>query len=299
MRFRLSALDQLAAMICGDGEIPFPYRTANEIGRFFSGLGVDSVPQAGKSRNPWCLESLQAINIQSPEEGDSPSDEMRAVVEELMNSLYFEKSKKQGTDYGEAVTRINRVLRQYNFEVVPNEQSGKATLHSIDGSFISTAIGAMEAVRKITFCPTVFQVPKKTVGQNDLVAVMMPFRAEFNPVIDAVRSACKSRNLRCERADTIWKNSPIIQDIFELIVVSFVVIVDFTGKNSNVMYETGIAHTLGKHVIPISQSLDDVPFDVRLHRVLLYLRNEQGLAKLESELAARLTTIVEGHSWSA
>src|ERR1035441_10621327 len=54
--------------------------------------------------------------------------------------------------------------------------------------------------------------------------------------------------------------------VFNLVFRAGVVLVNFTGKNPNVMYETGIAHTLGKIVIPISQSLDDVPFDMKHHR---------------------------------
>jgi hypothetical protein len=66
------------------------------------------------------------------------------------------------------------------------------------------------------------------------------------------------------------------------------VVVDFTGRNSNVMYETGIAHTLGKHVIPITQSREDVPFDIQHHRALLYLPNAQGFAELEAGLTKKL-----------
>ncbi len=57
------------------------------------------------------------------------------------------------------------------------------------------------------------------------------------------------------------------------------------------MYETGIAHTLGKHVIPISQSLDDIPFDMRHHRVLKYLANGEGLHALESRLTEKLRQV--------
>ena len=70
-----------------------------------------------------------------------------------------------------------------------------------------------------------------------------------------------------------------------------VIVVDFTGKNANVMYETGIAHTLGKHVVPISQSLEDVPFDMRHHRVLKYLPNGEGMAALESKLSEKLRQV--------
>ena len=71
------------------------------------------------------------------------------------------------------------------------------------------------------------------------------------------------------------------------------VIVDFTGKNPNVMYETGIAHTLGKTVIPITQSLDDIPSDLGHHRALKYYPNEEGLRNLSNELYKRLNVIYQ------
>jgi hypothetical protein len=95
----------------------------------------------------------------------------------------------------------------------------------------------------------------------------------------------------CVRVDDIWEDSVIIQDIFSLIFRSHVVVVDFTSKNPNVMYETGIAHTLGKHVVPISQSLDDVPFDIKHHRVLKYLANGEGLAAMSAKLTERLRQV--------
>ena len=162
---------------------------------------------------------------------------------------------------------------------------------------MSTAKTEQETLRKITFSPAVFNIPTGEV-QEDLVAVMMPFAAHFTAVYKAIQTACVENALRYKRADDIWANSALIQDIFDLIFVSSIVVVDFTEKNSNVMYETGIAHTLGKHVIPITQSIDDVPFDLRQHRVLRYLPNAEGLAKLQADLSRRLATLVQGHSWS-
>ena len=65
-------------------------------------------------------------------------------------------------------------------------------------------------------------------------------------------------------------------DVFTLLYQADIVIDDFSGSNPNVMYETGIAHTLGKIVIPIVQNIGaDVPFDMRHHRVLEYLSNQE------------------------
>ena len=148
-------------------------------------------------------------------------------------------------------------------------------------------ISAKPSERKITFAPNVFRMPDGGV-ESDLVTVMMPFQQEFGAIYEAIKRASLATKFRCLRADDIWEDSTIIQDVFNLVFRAQVVVVDFTGKNANVMYETGIAHTLGKHVVPISQSTDDILFDMFHHRTLVYLPNAEGLSDLESKLAAKL-----------
>ncbi|GAB2793787.1 hypothetical protein [Dyella kyungheensis] len=152
-------------------------------------------------------------------------------------------------------------------------------------------VSAKPSERRITFAPNVFQVPENASIETDLVALMMPFNASFSLVHEAIRGACSSAGFRCLRVDDIWEESSVIQDVFNLIFRAHVVVVDFTGKNPNVMYETGIAHTLGKHVVPISQSLEDVPFDINHHRILKYLSNNEGLAVMQSKLADKLRQV--------
>ncbi len=165
---------------------------------------------------------------------------------------------------------------------ISNKYSG-----SVPSDFISTA--HIDTPKKIiTFSPQVFSIPTKP--QNDkLVSFMMPF--ELVDTFSTIKKACDNLGLECKKADDIWENSTFIQDIIDLIFVSKVVIADFTGKNPNVFYEIGIAHTLGKTVIPISQSLTDVPADLRHHRVLNYLPNHEGYRQLDFEITKRLETL--------
>ncbi|MBT4425884.1 MAG: hypothetical protein HOC88_03260 [Rhodospirillaceae bacterium] len=135
--------------------------------------------------------------------------------------------------------------------------------------------------------PSIFHMPDDGIQEN-LVAVMMPFAPEFDPVIEAIRTACCEASLECMRVDDMWEDSTIIQDIFSLICRSRIVVVDLTGRNSNVFYETGIAHTLGKVVVPITQSEADVPFDLQHHRVARYRFDENGLQDLVTKLVSRL-----------
>lgn len=296
MQLKSAALDQIAQFICGDIPLPFPYRSSSKLTTFFTGLGLDYIHR-GETRNSWTREAVIDINNKAPKDGSLPSTEMTSVVEEVMNPGYFEGLTGTKVDYDAALTRMNQVLKQYKLEVILDQHSGAAKLRSVDGHFVSTAHSIPEAVKKITFAPKVFEVPHSTDVQHDLVAIMMPFGTAFSGIHDAIRKACSEAKLRCKRADDIWANSTIIQDIVDLIFVSEIIVVDFTGKNPNVMYETGIAHTLGKHVVPITQSIEHVPFDLQSHRVLQYHPNQEGLAKLTNDLAPRLKTLTQGHSW--
>jgi hypothetical protein len=144
----------------------------------------------------------------------------------------------------------------------------------------------------LTINPTAFRVPAGAQVEPDLVSVMMPFNGNFNNVLAAVEMSCFEQNLRCQRADSIWDEDEIIQDVFSLIFRSRVVVCDFSNQNPNVFYEAGIAHTLGRPVIAITQHEGDVPFDLRHRRFVKYLNNEEGLTDLSRKLSRRLRTIL-------
>ncbi|GAB3501829.1 hypothetical protein GCM10027341_29120 [Spirosoma knui] len=160
---------------------------------------------------------------------------------------------------------------------------------SLAPEFISTT-QARPPERTVTFAPDVFRIPDKSVEANTL-SVMMPFESRFTGTYTAIRNVCDRLGIACRRADDIWDNSILIQDVFDLIFTSRAVITDFTDRNPNVFYETGVAHTLGKIVIPITQSVNDIPFDLRHHRALTYLANAEGLAKLEKDLEKKLKQV--------
>jgi hypothetical protein len=127
--------------------------------------------------------------------------------------------------------------------------------------------------------------------EPSLVAVMMPFAAEFDPVYDTLRDAAAAAGLRCRRADDIWENPAVIQDVVSLIDRSRLVICDCTTRKPNVFYEIGIAHTLGRDVILIAQAEADIPFDLRHLRYVRYLNNEEGRAALATRLQERLAQL--------
>lgn len=142
--------------------------------------------------------------------------------------------------------------------------------------------------------PTVFQIPEHERIELTLASAMMPFDAGFNAVFDSIRQAADNAGLRCRRADDIWENAAIIQDVVALLDRSRIVVCDCSGRNPNVFYEAGIAHALGRDVILITQSEHDIPFDLRHLRHIRYLNNAEGRAALTEALQARMQTIL-GH----
>jgi len=139
--------------------------------------------------------------------------------------------------------------------------------------------------------PTIFRLPEARVDSK-LVAVMMPFSTDFNAVFTALQAAAIAVGMRCLRADDIWDDDVIIQDVVKLISTARFVICDLTSKNANVFYETGVAHTIGKDVILIAQHESDVPFDLRHVRHIRYLSNDQGRIELTEKVTKRLEALV-------
>lgn len=152
------------------------------------------------------------------------------------------------------------------------------TLPSLDGG------------KRVVFKPSVFEVPDAAADPS-LVAVMMPFDAAFAGTHAAIGQACVDAGMKCQRVDDLWEHATVIQDVFSLIWRASIVVCDFSGRNANVFYECGIAHTLGKPVVPITQHKSDVPFDLQHHRYLQYLNNAEGLVRLQQELVKRLRTL--------
>ena len=141
--------------------------------------------------------------------------------------------------------------------------------------------------------PSVFALDP--ARQSNLLSVMMPFDAGFTPVYEAIRAGAVAASYECHRADDIWLHPHIMQTIVSLICRSNIVVADCTNRNPNVFYEAGIAHTLGRDVILIAQSINDVPFDLRALHVLLYLPNGEGLARLTADVTARMAAIIARH----
>lgn len=136
-----------------------------------------------------------------------------------------------------------------------------------------------------------FPIPEFEVEQ-DLVFILMPFDEEFNAIYkECITGAVCEKNFRCLRADEIFSNKPIMEDVWNYINRARLIIADLTGRNPNVLYEVGICHTLGKDVIFITQSIRDIPFDIRHLRVITYQNTPDGLENCKEKLSKTIDSV--------
>jgi len=128
--------------------------------------------------------------------------------------------------------------------------------------------------------------PKKDFAINTkLCFVLMPFHKDFKKVYsDGIKPAVKKAKLQPKRADEIFTSTPVVQDIWESINKSTLLIADVTDRNPNVFYEVGLSHALPKRLIIITQKKQDVPFDIQHIRWIPYTNTKSGRRQLSSKL---------------
>ena len=124
-------------------------------------------------------------------------------------------------------------------------------------------------------------------------AVLMPFTASWS---DRIWNRCIVPDVSAlgfdpVRADDLYGHD-VMEDIWSMILSAEVVIADITGRNANVFYELGIAHTLGKSVILLTQTTADIPFDLNRFRHVIYEDNADGYERLRAGLGGALNEVL-------
>jgi hypothetical protein len=105
--------------------------------------------------------------------------------------------------------------------------------------------------------------------------VIMPFKSPFDLYYKTLYiPAIKDAKLKHVRADDLFRPSAIVSDLWKMIQDAEVILAELTTKNANVFYELGLSHAIGKPVILISETMDDVPFDLQQLRVITYDKDD-------------------------
>lgn len=125
----------------------------------------------------------------------------------------------------------------------------------------------------------------------DSCFTIMPFGGWFDTYYESIYvPAIQAADLVARRADDLYRPSTIVHDIWEYTKSAKLVLADLSGKNANVFYELGLAHALAKPAVLVTESMDDVPFDLRGLRIIQYDKNESKWGDL---LQHKITTAIK------
>lgn len=102
-----------------------------------------------------------------------------------------------------------------------------------------------------------------------------------------VKPACAKFGINITRSDLESKPGPVTHQIIKSLTTADVVIADVTGRNPNVNYELGVAHSFGQPLVILVDSSKSLPFDTQNERVIeIGDDGEIGAAKAEAAEAA-------------
>lgn len=121
--------------------------------------------------------------------------------------------------------------------------------------------------------------------------LIMPFATELDFVHRVIADVVSSFGIHCIRADEVYLSRPVMEDVKQMIAGADLVICDFTGRNPNVYYEAGLADAWRKDWIVLSQTSEDMTFDVRHIRSIRYSNTMGADIRLRDELAQALRAL--------
>jgi nucleoside 2-deoxyribosyltransferase len=129
------------------------------------------------------------------------------------------------------------------------------------------------------------------MDEKSFAFVLMPFDAAFADVYSlGIKDAVEQAGMFAERVDEqVFHREGILERIYNQIDVADFIIADMTGRNPNVFYEVGYAHAKNKLCILLTKNAQDIPFDLKHHRHLVY----SSLSDLKQKLGQDLEYIRE------
>ena len=121
----------------------------------------------------------------------------------------------------------------------------------------------------------------------DTCFVMMPFGQWFDRYYQEIYvPAIKEAGFEPVRADELFTTGSVVEQIWEQIEKAKLLLADLSGKNANMFYELGLAHAARKPVVFTASDTDDVPFDLRHLRVIIYdIREPEWAPRLRQSVA--------------
>jgi hypothetical protein len=117
------------------------------------------------------------------------------------------------------------------------------------------------------------------------IFVAMPFAEEMDDIFHyGIQGAVHAAGFLCERADLSTFTGDVIEWVKKRIASSSLVIADLSAANPNVYLEVGFAWGCGRPTVLLCRDAEELKFDVKSQRCLVYKKIRDLEASLRKEL---------------
>jgi len=184
---------------------------------------------------------------------------------------------------------LERQINEINKKLVSSDERWKEAYHLV----ISSQNKQVDRTGKISTASFLkgFGIDIQDIKiQSDLAFILTPFHNDFREIYSIVCEACRAIKLKPIRGDEEYISNDILKHIIQSIVNARLVIAILDGRNPNVFYELGIAHTLNKPTILLANAQAQIPFDLKGQYFVLYRNDEELKENLKNALLSILTS---------
>jgi hypothetical protein len=222
----------------------------------------------------------------------SPSQRQAALLKAFsnvelfrkVNEFYAGKPIPEDEYFGNTLSRDFGVprerLRTFISVFQNNLEYLKAFTSDSTGRPVVSTIATQRPVAQSDVLPSATVPESEGVREFlDTCFILMPFGDWFDRYFKEIYvPATKDAGFEPLRADGLFNVGAVMEQVWTQIRKAKVLLADLTGKNPNVFYELGLAHAARKPVVFVAGDIEDVPFDVRHLRVVVYDIREPGWA---------------------
>ncbi len=190
-------------------------------------------------------------------------DNKKQILQALQNSpTRWRTAQGLAKDTGIADTEISRILEQSR-EVIRAKKSGS------HGRVLYALIEKRTIVNELNESEVDNEI---STDRSLTYLILAPFDPSSQRLRDTVKHSVLAEGGKPDFLNNFAAGASWVDEILQRIRASDVVIADITLKNPNVMFELGIAHTVGKPLILlVNERIEsDIPSDLLGYQYLTY-----------------------------
>lgn len=201
--------------------------------------------------------------------------------------LYSERRERR-IEEKKALLEIDILRLQLEREVYTSSKSltsDRSNFLDVNHLIIDSSKGsAIELSPKSFFKSLGVDTDKLKVAEKTAF-VLTPHHPDFDETYGVIKETIQTLGFRVERGDDESANGSVLKHVLQKIAQAELVFANIDGRNPNVYYELGLAQCLGKRVFILTSEIDDVPFDLKGQRMIVWSTAEDIRLELTRQIA--------------